>query len=62
MYGWFLNNVRQVKLKPVRGRLRLFDVDEKLIEYVNDGHDFFAETKQFSTGELPTGKSIVLNY
>lgn len=60
VYGWFLENIQHCRLKPVSGRLRLFDVDDAEIEITND--DFFSQAIHFSTGLQPTEKSIVLNY
>lgn len=38
---WLLEDVRKVKPFPVRGRLRLYEVDDSLIEYevMSDGQD-----------------------
>lgn len=48
-YGWFLENIRHVKLKPVQGKLRLFEVDDELIEYVDDEkYDFFEDAQKFA--------------
>ncbi|UOO81749.1 ASCH domain-containing protein [Uruburuella testudinis] len=62
VYGWFLENIRHCCLKPVNGKLRLFDIDENEIEFVGENYDFFADAVQFATGKQPTEKSIVLNY
>ena len=62
VFGWFLENVRHVRLVPINGKLRLFDVDDQLIEYPADGYDFFAEAAKFATGRCIGEKSIVLNY
>lgn len=34
IYEWHLTNVRAIKPFPVRGKLRIYDVDSSLIEYL----------------------------
>lgn len=34
IYEWHLTNVRAIKPFPVRGKLRIYDVDDSLIEYL----------------------------
>ena len=60
IYAWVLDNIRHVSLKKVNGRLRLFDVDDDLIEF-SDGA-FFDEARHFETGRPFTEKSIWLKY
>ncbi|MBI5727556.1 MAG: ASCH domain-containing protein [Ignavibacteriales bacterium] len=33
-YSWFLRNVRKIKPFPLKGKLGLFDVDQKFIEVI----------------------------
>lgn len=61
-YGWFLENIRHVRLKPVSGRLRLFDVPDDEIEYVDDKYDFFAEAEKFATGRTMSERSLWVSY
>lgn len=34
IYEWHLTNVRAIKPFPVRGKLRIYDVDDSLVEYL----------------------------
>jgi hypothetical protein len=40
MYAWELHKPRRVKTKDLKGRLRLFDVDDDLIEYTEPADPF----------------------
>lgn len=61
-YGWIFENVRHVKLKKQAGKLRLFDVDDNLIEYVDDDYDFFEYAKQFATMSEMNENSFWIKY
>jgi hypothetical protein len=38
IYGWRLTDFRTIKPFPVKGKLNLFNVDDKLIEYIDEEH------------------------
>ena len=43
MYAWVLDNFRDIKPFPVKGQLKLYDVDDSLIEYIHAETDEEAE-------------------
>lgn len=63
IWGWVLENPRDVMLKPVNGRLRLFDVDDNLIEFMSDDDDWFAHADKLIDQSKGIGSaSLILNY
>lgn len=38
IYGWRITDFRTIKPFPVKGKLNLFNVDDKLIEYIDEEH------------------------
>ena len=35
-YSWFLKDIRPIKFFPVKGQLKLFNVDDKYIQYIEE--------------------------
>lgn len=62
-YGWVLANPQDVLLKPVNGRLRLFEVDDGLIEPMPDEDSWFDHSDKLAVpGMKCSGTSVWVKY